>query len=650
MKMSRFKKNIVAYIFSVALLFAFIFSLAIPAAKAFADTSDSNKPNNIKVLMVGNSFGVDAAEHLNAILQAAGVQSTVGVLYYSSCSINTHWTNAQNDNAVYTYYKNSGEGWNQNMGVWSMNGTSKMSEVLADEKWDVITLQQASGSSGEADSYNSDIDNLVEYIKTRVPDAKLGWHMTWAYQQNSSHTDFAKYDYDQTKMYKAITDAVQTKILTNKAFEFVVPSGTTIQNMRTSRIGDTMTIDGYHLSRPLGRYAAALTFAKTLVPEFDLSGDVLPASVNGVQEKDWIILQEAVLGAINNPFSVTYSTNIDREQYELFDWTAVSGFWTRYDGCDFAFLTTPSFQGYEEMAKKYVTCDVQLTEDVLPKGSIIEIGEGYQLTPVGWNADGVQSTDLSINTVTGATTISVGDNWWNNCKHRVFNINAATYGDLSESLSDVKEAIKIYVPIKEEININFDDYIQIDWAPVDNAYWFSTDSANHSVLNTPSNSAYTNFGLYVSSRGMFTRENLPIGSVIVVEQGYQYRPEGWKELGQNSVREGNVSTNIVVIDEDWWGDYQYRAFNVSSRAGEDLVGKIDKVKENFRIYVPKDAEYSTTLYYPEGSAGNEKMSAKHITLIVMVSVCGGLVVIAGATVLGIKLTKKRKETLSEKSV
>lgn len=642
MKILRLRKNIVAYLISTVLLFAFMFSWMIPTAKAFADSNEFVNENEIKVLMIGNSFGVDAAEHLNTILNAAGIQSTVGVLYYSSCSIKTHLTNAQNDNAVYTYYKNSGEGWNQNMSVWPMVGSSKMSEVLADEKWDIITLQQASGASGEADSYNADIDNLISYIQSRVPNAILGWHMTWAYQQNSSHTDFTKYDYDQMKMYNAITNAVQTKILTNDAFEFVVPSGTTIQNMRTSRLGDTLTIDGYHLSRPLGRYAAALTFAKTLVPELDLSGDVLPASVNGVQEKDWAILKEAVLGAVSKPYSVTYSTNVDKEQYKLLDWTAVAGFWTRYEGCNFAFLTTPAFTGYEDLAKKYVTSDVQFTEDVLPRGSIIEIGEGYQLTPVGWNAEGVQTTDLTIGTVSGATTISVGDDWWNNCKHRIFNINGVAYDDLSQSLSVVKEAIKVYVPVKDEITINFEDYILIDWDPIDNAYWFSTDSTNHSVLNTPSNSSSTNFGLYVSSRGMFTRENLPIGSVIVVEQGYQYRPEGWKELGQNSVREGNVSTNTVIVDDAWWGDYQYRAFNVSSRAGEDLVGKIDNVKENFRIYVPKDVEYSTTLFYPEGSAGNEQMSPKHFILLVVGSVCGGLVLVAGAAVVGIKLYKRKE--------
>ena len=45
--------------------------------------------------------------------------------------------------------------------------------------------------------------------------------------------------------------------------DFVIPSGTAIQNARTSSLGDTLTRDGYHLS-VIGRYIAGLTYAYKL--------------------------------------------------------------------------------------------------------------------------------------------------------------------------------------------------------------------------------------------------------------------------------------------------------------------------------------------------------------------------------------------------
>lgn len=38
----------------------------------------------------------------------------------------------------------------------------------------------------------------------------------------------------------------------------IIPTGTAIQNARTSFVGDHMNRDGYHLDLKIGRYTAAL--------------------------------------------------------------------------------------------------------------------------------------------------------------------------------------------------------------------------------------------------------------------------------------------------------------------------------------------------------------------------------------------------------
>ena len=89
---------------------------------------------------------------------------------------------------------------------------------------------------------------------------------------------------------------------------------------------------------------------------------------------------------------------------------------------------------------------------------------------------------------------------------------------------------------------------------------------------------------------MFTKETLPIGSKIVVESGWQYRPEGWIDGASNaeSDRPVNVSTAEVVIDEEWWGSWTQRAFNISKTDTSDISSLTeDDILAVFKIYIPK---------------------------------------------------------------
>ena len=64
---------------------------------------------SIKILAIGNSFSVDAMEHLAIILNDAGVKEIVlGNLYIGGCSISTHSSNMKTDAAAYSFYVNKG--------------------------------------------------------------------------------------------------------------------------------------------------------------------------------------------------------------------------------------------------------------------------------------------------------------------------------------------------------------------------------------------------------------------------------------------------------------------------------------------------------------------------------------------------------------
>jgi hypothetical protein len=87
--------------------------------------------------------------------------------------------------------------------------------------------------------------------------------MTWAYAQNSTHAGFANYGRDQSRMYRAIVDAVG-RVAETAGMDIVIPTGKAIQNARSSQLGDTLCRDGYHLDLTVGRFVAACTWYATL--------------------------------------------------------------------------------------------------------------------------------------------------------------------------------------------------------------------------------------------------------------------------------------------------------------------------------------------------------------------------------------------------
>lgn len=254
---------------------------------------------DVKILAIGNSFSDNAMRYLYPIFAAFGAQNIVlGNLYIGGCTLATHAGNAKQDAPAYEYRKNTS-------GTFVTTPETKMSAAVKDEKWQVITMQQASGVSGMIETYNGDIDYLTAYVNNnKTGNARLGWHMTWAYQADSTHGEFVNYGNNQQTMYRKIVDCVNSKIVTNKAFDFVIPAGTAVQNARTSYIGDKLTADGYHLN-PLGEYIIGVVWVMKITgwPIEDLDVNKINPEFRGYAE----LIKEAAVNAIKKPYEVTAS-------------------------------------------------------------------------------------------------------------------------------------------------------------------------------------------------------------------------------------------------------------------------------------------------------------------------------------------------------
>ena len=135
----------------------------------------------------------------------------------------------------------------------------------------------------------------------------------------------------------------------------------------------------------------------------------------------------------------------------------------------------------------------------------------------------------------------------------------------------------------QSIGLDIANYTAIDWVLEVEAYY---NSRNTIEIYNHTTSTASNVPNFIASP-LMTKEDLPVGTVIIVDEGYQYRPEGWIDANtknSSSTRPGNIVTPIVKVTEDWWGNWTIRAFNLSATVARKMLPE-DAV--HLRIYVPK---------------------------------------------------------------
>ena len=335
----------------------------------------------ISILFIGNSFSDDTESYMVDILLALGYTNiNIGNMYIGGCSIDMHYTNIMNNASAYDFRMRSHNGRKYTEYVPVSVGGKKqtLDFAIGYKDWDIISLQQGSALSGKADSY-ANLNALKTEVQNRAtnPDVQFVFNMTWAYQADSTHPNFPDYNSDQTAMYNAIIDAVQAKV------DFtVVPNGTAIQNARTSFVGDTLTLDGHHLSLKLGRYIAGLTFVAKVTGE-DISD--ISYAPNGVSASQKFVAIESAKNALTTPFAVTNSAYA-KDPYEipsdsLIQSYGTSGSVTVYNGDETALGFADGSEVYqyvgEDSAKDKVSIKVDGNYDFVDVQFVIDSGDGY---------------------------------------------------------------------------------------------------------------------------------------------------------------------------------------------------------------------------------------------------------------------------------
>lgn len=227
----------------------------------------------VNLLIIGNSFSVDALAYLPAICKSLGIEITIGLMYIGGAPLSTHVSN-WNGSGAYTYFETHG-------GVWKDSGSLQIKNVLNKENWNVVVWHQESSKSGKYDTISSDLDTLIQYTKESIPGASIGWLMTPAW--GTFNSGFGSDYEDQDAMYNAIVE-VGKKVLSEKNVDFIIPECTAIQNARKT------TLDQYgkdlfasasdrHLEDGIGRLIAGYSVFIAILSNFlkkELSAEFLP--------------------------------------------------------------------------------------------------------------------------------------------------------------------------------------------------------------------------------------------------------------------------------------------------------------------------------------------------------------------------------------
>lgn len=252
----------------------------------------------IKILGLGNSYSNDTFWMLKDIAESAGYKVTVGISHLSGGTLNQVYDAINSNGTVTTYNKFTSSGLNART-----NFNAK--DIITDEEWDYIFIQQASTSAMDYATYQPALGNLVSYLKANAtnPSVKLGINMPWV--RPISHSTIGTAE-KQLQVNAAIIDACQQAMF-DENLDVFIPTGIAIMNGRSNdylaQVSDELTKDGSHLDEGIGRYLAALTAFNAIFGEV-ADGNITYSPI-GANNFHSYLSKISAKKAVIEPFEVT---------------------------------------------------------------------------------------------------------------------------------------------------------------------------------------------------------------------------------------------------------------------------------------------------------------------------------------------------------
>ena len=236
----------------------------------------------MKILSIGNSFSDDAHRYLRAIAEGEGIELETLNLCIGGCSLERHASNIKSGERAYLYHYNADV---------NREDLVTLEDGITMREWDVVTVQQVSTHSFKEDSFYPYVHEIVDYVRKKLPNAKIYIHQTWAYEWGSPRS----FEITDGKGAEYMLDGLRRaykRAKTEVGADGIIPSGELMELLQR-RGAKGIYRDTFHAGYGLGRYAVSLLWFKLLTGRSVLNNS-FSALDEPADEKDLAIARECV--------------------------------------------------------------------------------------------------------------------------------------------------------------------------------------------------------------------------------------------------------------------------------------------------------------------------------------------------------------------
>lgn len=289
----------------------------------------------------------------------------------------------------------------------------------------------------------------------------------------------------------------------------------------------------------------------------------------------------------NEPQADLNADGLDKSKYVQLDPAYALGYWNPASTTSYNKPITSSSDNYHA---SHVAILERFTPDTLPVGSVIVIDSGYSIRFRYWTEDNVRpSSEAGAKLTAGQYTVTESD--WSGVLYRAMHVMPEPFGTkFTDATADTAMShIRIYVPRTANVNddgIDLTKFTQWDYEYEVGYYNPSNSSIPTSVI-TPTNGGGTYAQNFIAVSDRVTPETLPVGSIIVVDDGYYVRFRYWNTDGYYANAGGETVKNRYAVGVQHWDTEIIRALHLSLNTIAKMSDNVEGHIAHLRIYIPK---------------------------------------------------------------
>ncbi|MCD4826479.1 MAG: DUF5011 domain-containing protein [Acholeplasmataceae bacterium] len=234
------------------------------------------------------------------------------------------------------------------------------------------------------------------------------------------------------------------------------------------------------------------------------------------------------------------------------DLTFTSGYW----GGGATSITT----GDTSFIKQYAASDV-VPRQFIPAGTIITPETGYKVKLIFLSYSAEEGYKVLFRTGDYSEAVLITEAMYKDYQYIAFNISSTTGGtDISGELAT----------LPNQLVFSMFDEVLVDH--VDTALSFQQGYYNDNATSITTGT--TAFDLGFAASNVLSKASFDGKGSIVVDAGYQIKVIyiGYDHNTYTVMMRTGYLTGTIVLDDAFWGDYEYIAFNIASVPSSDLTG------------------------------------------------------------------------------